>query len=83
MKIEINGKVFSINNDPRFGVMELMQKSPENPKYLRMFIKEILVPTPTAQEIFNFRKSDMVKIVEAFHKAEEEESNEFKKKLGR
>ena len=80
MEIEINGKKFEINEDPRFGIMELMQKAPEEPKYIRLFIKEILLPTPSAEEIFNFRKSDIVKIIKTFQEAEEEETVEIRKK---
>jgi len=83
MEIEINGKKFTINDDPRFGIMELMQKAPENPQYVRLFIKEILLPTPTAEEIFNFRKSDVINIIKIFQEADSEEAIEIQKKHSR
>lgn len=82
MEIEINDKKYKINEDPRFGVMELLMKSPEDPKYIRLFLKEILIPTPTPKEIFNFKKSDIVNIMSVFSDIEQEESLELKKKRG-
>lgn len=82
MEIEINGKKYKIDDNPRFGVMELLMKSPEDPKYIRLFLKEVLIPTPTPKEIFNFRKSDIENIMDMFNKSEQEDSLELKKKRG-
>ncbi|MFX1296297.1 MAG: hypothetical protein ACFFD2_15780 [Promethearchaeota archaeon] len=82
MEIEINGKKYKIDDNPRFGVMELLMKSPEDPKYIRLFLKEVLIPTPTPKEIFNFRKSDIENIMDIFNKSEQEDSLELKKKRG-
>jgi len=83
MEIEINDKVYEIDNDPRFGIMELMQKSPEDPKYMKLFLKEILIPAPTAKELFNFRRSDIVRLMDIFNKMDSSEATEFKKKRSR
>ena len=83
MKIEINGKEFIFNGDPRWGILELMQSQPENPKVIKAFIKEILVPSPTDKEFFNFRKSDIFRIIEEYSDLEEKELTEFKKKRSR
>ena len=82
MEIELNGKVFEYNDDVRFGVIELMRKDPEKLKNIKIFLKEILIPNPTAKEIFNFRESQIRNIIEEYGKFRTQDNIESKKKLG-
>lgn len=87
--IEINDKEYEINLDLKMGTESLMAKiynDPENPKnmkYLRMVLKDLLIPTPTDSELFNFRRSDRDRVFELFAKEMEEISTDFKKKRSR
>ena len=85
--LKINGKVYKINLDLKWGTEKLMKKvmdSPEDPKsqrYIEFVIKDLLIPSPTNKEMFNFRKSDVLKIFDTFTKEMSETNTDFKKKL--
>jgi len=85
--IKINGKEYKINLDIKWGTEKLMRKvlnspeSPENDKYMSMVFKDILIPAPTAKEMFNFRMSDVRRIFETWTKESEDTNADFKKKL--
>lgn len=85
--LKINGKVYKINLDLKWGTEKLMKKImdfPEHPKaerYLELVIKDLLIPSATDKEMFNFRKSDIENILNAFTKEMSETNIEFKKKL--
>jgi len=83
MEIEINGKIYRINSDVKFGIMELLDENPEDVKVIKMIIKDILIPTPSNEDMFDFRKSDIERIFIAFSNQQEEENKTFKKKLSR
>lgn len=86
--ININGKEYKINLDIKWGTEKLMRKvlnspeSPENDKYMNAVFKDILIPSPTAKEMFNFRMSDITSIFEAFGEESDDIDKDFKKKLG-
>lgn len=85
--IEINGKKYEINLDLKWGTEKLMKKvfeDPENPKnqnYLEHIIKDLLIPSPTAREMFNFRKSDIENAFKMFTEDISETNADYKKKL--
>lgn len=85
--IEINGKKYKINKDTKWGTDKLMKKvteDPENPKnqkYIEHIIIDLLIPSPTFKEMFEFRKSDLKRIFETFTEEMEEVDKDFKKKL--
>jgi len=87
--IEINDKKYEINLDLKLSTETLMGKiyenpeNPENMKYLRIVLKDLLIPSPTNAELFNFRRSDRDRIFEQFAKEMEEISTDFKKKRSR
>lgn len=83
MDIEINGKEYSFNNDIRFGVLIKIQEDPENLKHMQVFLKEILLPTPTKKEVYNFRESDLINISQKFEEFQKRKTAEAKKKLSR
>ena len=60
-----------INDDP---------KNLNNMRYLELIMKDILIPPPTAKEMFNFRDSDIEKIFEALADDSKEVNADFKKK---
>lgn len=84
--LEINGKEYRINMDTRWGTKKLMKKinddirNLDNMKYLELIIKDLLIPSPTAKEMFNFRDSDIEKIFEEFSKDNKEVNADFKQK---
>lgn len=85
--ININGKEYKINLDIKWGTEKIMRKvlnspdSPENDKYMNAVFKDILIPAPTAKEMFNFRMSDIQRIFEAFSGESGDVNADFKKKL--
>ena len=85
--IKINGKEYKINMDMKWGTQKLLQKIRDDPlnkknmKYLELIIKDILVPTPSQNEMFNFRNSDIETIFTEFGKDSSEVNKDFKKKL--
>lgn len=83
MNIEINDKTYEINTNIRFGVMELLNNQPENPKAIRLFLKEALIPAPTNEDIFDFREDDIIEVGDIFRKERERKESETKKKLSR
>ena len=85
--VEINGKNYKINMDLKWGTQKLMKKINDDPKnlenlrYLEVIVKDILIPSPTAKEIFNFRNSDIERIFEEFADDNKGVNVDFKKKL--
>lgn len=83
MKITINNKEYKINTDISWGLYKRIANLENNPKDFIAVdegMKQILIPTPSNQDINNFKKSDIEHIFEKFAEAEKEESIEFKKK---
>jgi len=84
--ININGKDYKINLDIRLGTEKLMRlvyanpENPKNPKYLDIVLKDLLIPSPTDKEIFNFRLSDREKIFKLFAEESSKTDADFKKK---
>jgi len=81
MEIEVNGKLFILNDDPRLGVLMELEKHPNSMDTIWMFFKEILVPSPTDKEIKRFRQSDLGRIFQAWGDLQRENIAETKKKL--
>lgn len=82
MGVIVNGKEYTFNLDVRLGILELMDRIEDlQIKHLKMIVKELLRPIPTSKELFNVKRSDMNKIMEAFTEEMKKESAEFKKKL--
>lgn len=85
--VMINGKKFKINNDLKWGTQMMMMKireNPENPKnigYMEKVFRDLLIPAPTQKEMFNFRNSDIEKILDEFSRQTEKVTAESKKKL--
>ena len=82
-KIKINGKEYKFNSDIRLGIMEAMETHSEDIRVIKLFIKEVLIPSPTSKEMFEFRKSDMIRLMEDYSEFQKEETIDFKKKLSR
>lgn len=84
--IIINGKEYKINLDLKWGTEKLIQEvmdnptNPKNNKYMAAIFKDMLIPDPTAKEMFNFRMSDIKGIFETFDKELSETNKDFKKK---
>ena len=83
MDVVINGKKYQFNDDPRWGILELIQTKGDDPKVVKAFLREILIPSPTAKELFEFRRSDIFRIFEEYGKLQEQEDEELKKKRSR
>jgi len=81
MEIEINNKTYEINPDIRFGTSIALKKNPENEDNTIKFLREVLIPTPTGKEIYNFRDSDILRVFELYGEAKNEQLVEYKKKL--
>ena len=81
MEIEVNGKLFILNDDPRLGVLMELEKHPNSMDTIWMFFKEILVPAPTDKEIKRFRQSDLGRIFQAWGDLQRKNITETKKKL--
>ena len=70
--ININGKEYKINTDTKWGTKKLMKKVNDDPRnldnirYVELIIKDVLIPSPTSKEMFNFKDSDIERIFEAF-----------------
>lgn len=70
--IEVNEKKYEINIDTKLGTEKLMSKimsNPDNPKnvgYMVIILRDILVPTPSNNELSDFRRSDREKVFQAF-----------------
>ena len=85
--ININGKEFKINLDLKWGTEKLIQKvmdDPTDPKaepYMKAVFQDMLIPSPTNKEMFNFRRSDIERIFKAFGNEMKETNADFKKKL--
>jgi hypothetical protein len=85
--IIINGKEYKINLDIKWGTEKLIKvviDNPEHPnaeKYMTAIFKDILIPSPTAKELFNFRKSDVSGVFKEYIKEVNETNSDFKKKL--
>ena len=84
--ININGKEFKINLDLKWGTEKLVQRvmdNPQDPKvdaYMTAVFKDMLIPPPTAKEMFNFRRSDTERIFKQFAKEMKELNADLKKK---
>lgn len=84
--MEINGKEFKVNLDIKWGTEKLIaivMKDPSHPKaeqYMTAVFKDLLIPSPTVKEMFNFRRSDIQRIFEAFTEEMKGENKDFKKK---
>lgn len=83
MEIEINNKIYSFNDDMRWGILEAIELHPQDPKVIKAFIKEVLLPTPSAKEFFNFRQSDIFSVMEKYTQFQKEIAIDYKKKLSR
>lgn len=85
--VEINGKEYKINKDIKFGTQKMMGKiqddpsNPNNMKYVEYILKDLLIPKPTSKELFEFRTSDIEKIMNEYSSEASETSKDFKKKL--
>jgi len=85
--VKVNGKEYKINMDLKLGTQKLMRiiyedpQNEKNQKYLEMVLKDILIPTPTVRELFNFRNSDVERIFRSLEKDADETDTDFKKKL--
>lgn len=85
--ININGKDFKLNLDIKWGTERLMREvlkdveNPKNDKMMATVFRDILIPAPTAKEMFNFRMSDIYRIFEAFSEESTDTDRDFKKKL--
>lgn len=85
--LKINGKIYKINLDIKWGTEKIMKKVMDDPtnsdtqKYMEFIIKDILIPSPTKKEMFNFRKSDILRIFDTFTEEMSETNADFKKKL--
>jgi hypothetical protein len=79
--ISINGKEYEITADIPFGLMEEMAIMGEDFSVMRKAFKEIMTPSPTDEEITNFRQSHVFLIMDLFAKEQKRLSIEFKKKL--
>lgn len=84
--IEINGKEYKINMDLKLGTQKLIGKimeNPTNPKnqiYMEHVIRDILIPSPSKEELFHFRMSDIERVFEEFTREAKETDSDFKKK---
>ena len=87
--IEINGKQYEVNLDIRWGTQKIMRRienkpdNPDNMKYMEHVLKDILIPSPSAKEIMNFRRSDIERIFNEFAKDMKKTDSDFKKKRSR
>lgn len=83
----INDKEYVVNLDIKWGTEKLMNKitqdptNPNNNKYMTMVFKDLLIPEPTTKEMFNFRRSDIKRILDEFNDEAKETNSDFKKKL--
>jgi hypothetical protein len=79
--IEINGKKYEFNDDILFGVLEDVQKNPDDSDSMKAMLKEILVPSPSDEDIRSMRmKSQILATIKEFTRYQEEENTDFKKK---
>lgn len=84
--MEINGKEYEINTDITLKTEEMivrMLKTEDNAKvlaYMKIILKDILLPTPTNEELLSMRRSQHDMIFEEFQKAMTMEDAESKKK---
>lgn len=83
MSIIINDKKYRFNDNIRWGIYELITEKSDDPKVIKLFINEILIPTPTAKERFEFKESDVLRIFDEYSKFRDEKNEELKKKLSR
>lgn len=82
MGIDINKKHYEFNSDVRLGILEMMEDmSKAKLKHIKIILKEILIPTPTPKELFNFRRSHSEKIFKLYGEFIDKETAEIKKKL--
>ena len=85
--MEINGKKFDINTNLKFKTEKFMNfclNNPENPKvisYTELILRDMLIPSPTGQDIGEFRKSDIENVFMEYAKLVKEADKEAKKKL--
>lgn len=81
MELEINGKIYTLNEDLRLGVLYMMQKKPEDFDVHMKFFKEFLQPSPSFKEMLNFKESDTEKIFKAYGDLKKAQATDLKKKL--
>ena len=79
--IEINGKEYSFNPDVRLGILGMIEKRNFTIKQLKIIFRELLIPTPTAKELFDIKSSVSSKIFSEYTKFVQKNSAEIKKKL--
>ena len=81
MNIKINEREYRLVPDIKLGIMMRMQKDPENPDNISAFLNAVLKPSPTEEEIEEFKMSDFIAISEQFAEAQKNLQTNFKKKL--
>ena len=78
--ININGKEYEVDTDPRLGVLEEYEKNPANFATIRLLLSEVLIPTPLDEDMYNIRRSDIERVLDLFQEKVEKETVEIKKK---
>lgn len=84
--IKINEKEYEINFDIKWGTQKLMgkiledSKNPKNQRYMELVMKDLLIPSPSATDMFHFRMSDIEKVFSEYAKDTKKTDVNFKKK---
>lgn len=81
MKINLNGKDYTIKTKVRFGLLRQFKQRKEDPEYLAEFTKAILSPTINDEELNALYDEDIYNIISLYSEAKKREQIEIKKKL--
>jgi len=81
--MEVNGIEYEINTNIKLGVQRRLKEHPEVFQHTVDFIKNVLTPTPSNDEIDEMGTDDVGEIMLELEKAQKKKNTEFKKKLSR
>lgn len=79
--MKINGKNYEITTAVPYGIMRSFNNDPNNPENIDRFLKNVLIPEPTEEELDEFLYDDILEIMAIFQKKLAEKQTEVKKKV--
>lgn len=78
--MEINGIDYEINTNIKLGVQRRMKEDPENFEYTIDFIRNVLIPMPSIEEVEDMGNDDVGDIMVEYEKVQKKKNVDFKKK---
>jgi len=81
--MEINGLEYKINTNIKLGIQRRLKENPEDFNNTMDFIKNVLIPSPSNEEIDEMGNDDVQFIIVELEKEQKKKNTEFKKKLSR